>query len=152
MYADTRYEQPSRLYEAMSYGDFLTKHAINDSPHAFTDYMTYLYGQLASGGRTIYSFADSYHAMAREEHSMPPGSQRLPSEREAGEMIALADHLKSICDKLRITVQQSNARREEMLRQGPQRRGLDDDDVSMYDVRSLGGSELKKRRGVSTSK
>lgn len=80
---------------------------------------------------------------------------RLPSEREVGDMLNMAEWMKGMLDNLRGMVQASmvmNDRAREASRgKGPP---YEDEDMSMYgdgmkSAYEMGG--VKKRRGVSTA-
>ncbi|KAL1848365.1 hypothetical protein Daus18300_013611 [Diaporthe australafricana] len=109
-------------------------------------------GQIASGSRTIFNFADAYGRCAAEEQG--PGSHpmptRLPSEREIGDMLNMAEWMRGMLDNLRTMVQQSvviNDRAREASRgKGP----YEDEDMAMYGDGMKSAYEMagvKKRRG-----
>jgi len=82
------------------------------------------------------------------EHATPRMiPERLPNEREMGEMLNNVDFIKRLLEQLRDQVQQ-NLRHEQM--QGKMKGPYEDEDVQMYDTAkpALGVAEVKKRRGV----
>jgi hypothetical protein len=94
-------------------------------------------------------FAESYAAVAREEHGSHPIPTRLPSERELAEMMNCADYTRNLLENIRGVVQQSIM--NERAREGTRPKGFEDEDVAMYDgmKANYGMGEVKKRRGVS---
>lgn len=151
---DGKYEQAlNRHYEAWQYQESLAKVCFTYFPRASFRILITL--QIASGSRTIYNFADAYGRCAAEEQG--PASQmptRLPSEREVGDMLNMAEWMKGMLDNLRGMVQASmviNDRAREASRgKGP---AYEDEDMGMYgdgikSAYEMGG--VKKRRGVST--
>lgn len=135
MRRENKYEQTlNRHFEAWQYQESLAK--------------------IASGSRTIFNFADAYGRCAAEEQG--PGSHpmptRLPSEREIGDMLNMAEWMKGMLDGLRTMVQQSavmNDRAREASRsKGP----YEDEEMAMYGEGMKSAYEMagvKKRRGVS---
>ncbi|ROW03140.1 hypothetical protein VPNG_08143 [Cytospora leucostoma] len=133
MRRENKYEQTlSRHFEAWQYQESLAK--------------------IASGSRTIFNFADAYGRCAAEEQG--PGSHpmptRLPSEREIGDMLNMAEWMKGMLDGLRTMVQQSavmNDRAREASRgKGP----YEDEEMAMYGDGMKSAYEMagvKKRRG-----
>ncbi|ROV86883.1 hypothetical protein VMCG_10911 [Cytospora schulzeri] len=133
MRRENKYEQTlNRHFEAWQYQESLAK--------------------IASGSRTIFNFADAYGRCAAEEQG--PGSHpmptRLPSEREIGDMLNMAEWMKGMLDGLRTMVQQSavmNDRAREASRgKGP----YEDEEMALYGEGMKSAYEMagvKKRRG-----
>ncbi|KAI0406459.1 hypothetical protein F4802DRAFT_596153 [Xylaria palmicola] len=120
----------NRHFEAWSYTDCLNKIAWN--------------------AHTLRNFAEAYMKVASEQHGSQHIPERLPSEKEVGDMIDVTIWLKSQLENVRDIVQRSleEKARDNSRNSGPSYDG--DDDISMYgdNVKpsySLG--EVKKRRG-----
>ncbi|KJZ78734.1 hypothetical protein HIM_02125 [Hirsutella minnesotensis 3608] len=127
-----RYEASlNRHFETWSYQDSLSR--------------------IGSSSRTIFSFAEAYTRIAREQHGSQPIPERLPTEREVGEMLANVDMIKRSLEQVKDAVQASI--QSERAREGTKIKGAydEDNDVPMYgDVMKPQYAmqhEVKKRRG-----
>lgn len=150
---ENKYEQTlSRHFEAWQYQESLAK--VWNTATGAAQHGMLTFNQIASGSRTIFNFADAYGRCAAEEQG--PGSHpmptRLPSEREIGDMLNMAEWMRGMLDNLRTMVQQSvvmNDRAREASRgKGP----YEDEDMAMYGDGMKSAYEMagvKKRRGVS---
>ncbi|EMR69497.1 putative gata-type sexual development transcription factor protein [Eutypa lata UCREL1] len=99
---------------------------------------------------TIFNFAEAYAKIAGEQHGGHPIPERLPTEREVGELLSNVNYLKQNLENLREIVQHSI--QTEKAREGGRPKGIydGDDDVSMYGdgmKQPYGIGEVKKRRG-----
>ena len=101
----------------------------------------------------MFNFAEAYAKIASEQHGGHPIPERLPSEREVGELLSNVTYLKQNLENLRELVQHSI--QTEKAREGRPKGPYDgEDDVSMYGdgvKQPYGLGEVKKRRGVSFS-
>lgn len=99
----------------------------------------------------MFNFAEAYAKIASEQHGGHPIPERLPSEREVGELLSNVTYLKQNLENLRELVQHSI--QTEKAREGRPKGPYDgDDDVSMYGdgvKQPYNVGEVKKRRGVS---
>lgn len=112
------------------------------------------FDQIASGSRTIFNFADAYGRCAAEEQG--PGSHpmptRLPSEREIGDMLNMAEWMRGMLDNLRTMVQQSVVMNDRAREASRGKGSYEDEDMAMYGDGMKSAYEMagvKKRRGVS---
>ena len=111
--------------------------------------------QVASTSRTVYNFAEAYMKIASEQNHPPqPVPERLPTEREVGEMLSNIDLMKRSLEQVRETVQISI--QNERAREGAKAKGTydEDQDVPMYGdgmKPQYPMAEVKKRRGVSSN-
>ncbi len=110
--------------------------------------------QISWGSRTVFNFAEAYAKIASEQHGGHPIPERLPTEREVGELLSNVNYLKQNLENLRELVQHSI--QTEKAREGGRAKGPydGDDDVSMYGdgmKQPYNMGEVKKRRGVSFS-
>ncbi|KAI0390432.1 hypothetical protein F5Y17DRAFT_468936 [Xylariaceae sp. FL0594] len=125
----TRYDATlNRHFEAWGYADCL--------------------GKISWNVNTIRNFAESYHKLASEQHGGQIIPERLPTEKEVGEMIDVSIWLKNQLENVRDFVQQSLAEkaRDKNRTNGSSYDG--DDDISMYsDTVKPTYGEIKKRRG-----
>lgn len=119
----------NRHFEAWSYQDCLQR--------------------ISWGSRTVFNFAEAYAKIASEQHGGHPIPERLPSEREVGELLSNVTYLKQNLENLRELVQHSI--QTEKAREGRPKGPYDgDDDVSMYGdgvKQPYNVGEVKKRRG-----
>ncbi|ODA83737.1 hypothetical protein RJ55_02252 [Drechmeria coniospora] len=126
-----RYEQPpNRHFETWSYQDSLSR--------------------IGSSSRTVFNFAEAYTRIAREQHGSQPIPQRLPTEREVGEMLANVDLIKRSLEQVKDAVQASI--QSERSREGTKVAGHyeEEHDHAMYDGMKPQYAiqhEVKKRRG-----
>ncbi|PFH55311.1 hypothetical protein XA68_10131 [Ophiocordyceps unilateralis] len=129
----TRFEAPlNRHFETWSYQDSLSR--------------------IGSSSRTIYTFAEAYMRIAREQHGSQPIPERLPTEREVIEMLVNVDLIKRSLDQVKDAIQASI--QSERAREGAKMKSSTyegDHDVPMYgDVMKPQYAmqhEVKKRRG-----
>ncbi|PHH60517.1 hypothetical protein CDD80_1583 [Ophiocordyceps camponoti-rufipedis] len=128
-----RYEAPhNRHFETWSYQDSLSR--------------------IGSSSRTIYTFAEAYTRIAREQHGSQPIPERLPTEREVVEMLVNVDLIKrsldQVKDAIQASIQSERAREGAKIKSSPYE---EDHDVAMYgDVMKPQYAmqhEVKKRRG-----
>ncbi|PSR97007.1 hypothetical protein BD289DRAFT_124472 [Coniella lustricola] len=130
--SENKYEQTlSRHFEAWQYQESLAK--------------------IASGSRTIFNFADAYGRCAAEEQG--PASHmptRLPSEREVGDMLNMAEWMRGMLDNLRTMVQHSMVMNDRAREATRGKGAYDDEDVVMFGDGMKSTYEMagvKKRRG-----
>ncbi|RDA82599.1 hypothetical protein CP532_6327 [Ophiocordyceps camponoti-leonardi (nom. inval.)] len=128
-----RYEAPpNRHFETWSYQDSLSR--------------------IGSSSRTIYTFAEAYTRIAREQHGSQPIPERLPTEREVNEMLVNVDLIKRSLDQVKDAIQASI--QSERAREGAKAKSStydDDHDMAMYGdamkPQYAMQHEVKKRRG-----
>ncbi|RDA89569.1 hypothetical protein CP533_5764 [Ophiocordyceps camponoti-saundersi (nom. inval.)] len=128
-----RYEAPpNRHFETWSYQDSLSR--------------------IGSSSRTIYTFAEAYTRIAREQHGSQPIPERLPTEREVNEMLVNVDLIKRSLDQVKDAIQASI--QSERAREGAKIKSStydDDHDMAMYGdamkPQYAMQHEVKKRRG-----
>lgn len=115
-------------------------------PWGYTDCLN----KIAWNANTLRNFAEAYMKVASEQHGAQAVPERLPSEKEVGDLIDVTIWLKSQLENVRDIVQHSLAEkaRDSSRNSGPSYDG--EDDISMYgdNVKSAYGlGEVKKRRG-----
>lgn len=109
--------------------------------------------QIGSCSRTVFNFAEAYGRIAQEQHGPQPIPERLPTEREVGEMLHNVEYLKRSLEQVREVIVASI--QSERAREGAKVKGPydEDQDVQMYGdgiKPQYGIAEVKKRRGVSS--
>ncbi|KAM4066132.1 GATA zinc finger domain-containing protein [Hirsutella rhossiliensis] len=108
--------------------------------------------RIGSSSRVIFNFAEAYTRIAREQHGSQPIPERLPTEREVGDMLANLEVIKQSFDQVKDAVQASI--QSERAREGIKIKGTyeEDHDVPMYGDAmkpqyAMPSHEVKKRRG-----
>lgn len=110
--------------------------------------------QIGSSSRTVFNFAEAYSRIASEQHLPQTVPERLPTEREVGDMIANVELMKRSLEQVRELVQVSL--QNERVREGAQVKANyeEQEDISMYGGDNAKSAyplnEVKKRRGVGT--
>lgn len=104
----------------------------------------------------MFNFADAYGRCAAEEQG--PGSQmptRVPSERELGDMVNMAEWMRGMLDNLRTMVQHSTVMNDRAREASGSKGPYEDEEMAVYGDGMKSAYEMagvKKRRGVSTDR